>query len=459
VIDIIKGLVIFAAYFGAAPVWGIIISKNRLLEDATFYGFIFLMGLHIDTTVLMLGSIEWYRGVTKGYEFSMIDVAAISLVVCALMDKGRRFHWCPPGTLLWMLYVFICSLSIFTALQMDYVVMNILKFSKAWILVYATMNYLRSEREVRILLDAISVMIIYQCFIVVKMKYIDGFYQVRGLFEHQNPLSMYTYMAVLPLLAACLSNRLSYLRSLVYLAGFGAGAVIILSALSRAALALFAVGAVLVVGCGIVLKPSVKRLGVAGLGALGAAVMLAATLDTIVSRFNDEGNEASGETREVMNLASVAMADDKFLGVGWNNFGKGINHPYPYGDVIDDWNRDRGQKVDEDYAKGVVESIYYLHLGENGYPGLIILLIVMGMQLFRAGWLILWKRKHFAGDLAIGIFSALLVTAAHLQLERVLTQTKNLALWMVMFGLIGALWRSGSWESEELADGKGPDTK
>jgi len=437
--DLIKVGLGAMLYLGIGPVWGFIISLDRRLEVATIFGFIFLLGLHIDTTVLMAGSIEWYRGVTKGYEISLIDTAAISLLTCGLVAKDRKFIWLPAGTLVWAFYVFACSLSLISALNVNYVLMSILKFSKCWILVYAVCNSIRNEKDIQVYLDAIVLMIGYQFLIVLKMKYIDGYYQVRGLFEHQNPLAMFTYMAILPLLSTALSKHVSLTRSIVYLFGFGCGAVIIMAALSRAALALFGVGAVLVVAGGLLLRPSLKRVGVAGLGALGAAFLLFMTADTIISRFGDEGNKASGETREVMNQAAVAMVEDKPFGVGWNNFGKAINPPYPYGDVIDEWNRERGQKVDEDYAKGVVESIYYLHLGENGYIGLAAFLLVIVSQMVRSGWYTLSRRRSLHGDLAMGIFVAILITAVHLQLERVLTQTKNLALWMVMFGFLAAI--------------------
>lgn len=163
------------------------------------------------------------------------------------------------------------------------------------------------------------------------------------------------------------------------------------------------------------------------------------TLDTIISRFNDEGNEASGETRDVMNHAAYAMLMDKPLGVGWNNFGKAIDHPYPYGDVIDEWNRNRGQKVDEDYAKGVVESHYWLLLGETGYQGLITYILFIGVVQFRLLIVMLGNRGRLVGAVASGIFVAFLLTYLHSHLERVLTQTKNLALWMTLIGVVGAL--------------------
>jgi len=175
--------------------------------------------------------------------------------------------------------------------------------------------------------------------------------------------------------------------------------------------------------------------------ALGGTFVLAMSIETIIARFNDQGNEASGETRDVMNLASKAMLDANPLGVGWNNFGKAINHPYPYGDVIDDWNRDRGQAVDYDYAKGVVESHYWLLKGETGWPGYTTyMLFILYINLLTVP-LILLRRGSMEASIAAGILIGFSITYVHSSLERVLTQTKNIALWMTYIGLLSALLR------------------
>jgi hypothetical protein len=272
------------------------------------------------------------------------------------------------------------------------------------------------------------------------MKWIDGIYQVRGLFEHQNPLAMFTYMCVLPLLAVALSPSSNRRQSAIYLFGFSCGAIIVLATLSRAALLFFAVGAIGVIGWGFFDRFTARRV-VATMGmAVAGAIVLSATLPTIIARFNDEGNEASGETREVMNLAAKAMRDDKLFGIGWNNFALAINHPYPYGDVIDDWNRDRGQAVDYDYAKGVVESHYWLLLAENGYPGFFSYLLFIIVVQLQSLWLLLRTRGSLTAACSAGIFIGFFLNYVHSTLERVLTQTKNLGLWVVLIGLLAALW-------------------
>jgi hypothetical protein len=438
-LELIKVIILVSGYFVIGPVGGLILSKDRRMEDFAVVLLMFLFGLHINTTVLMLDSIEWYRGVTKGYEFTMMEVLSISLIFATVFRGKRKFVWLPKGTLLWFLYVGASSLSLFSAMDTNYVLMGILKHAKVWLIVYAIANYVRSRREVHIVLTGISAMLIYQFLIVAKMKWIDGFYQVRGLFEHQNPLAMFTYMAALPILAAAMSPAVSKARGLYYFFAFACSGIIVLASLSRAALAFFAIGAVAVVAAGFYDRISKRRLLTVAAIALGGAFVLFMMADTIIARFNDKGNKTSNETREVMNLASKAMIQDRPLGVGWNNYGKAINHPYPYGNVIDEWNLDRGQKVDFDYSKGVVESHYWLLKGETGWPGYLTFMLFIIVVTVRTIPLILTRRGSLEAAIAAGILIGFTITYMHSSLERALTQTKNLALWMTYIGLLSAL--------------------
>ena len=441
VVDLIKGFVLANGYFIAGPIGGLILSKDRRMEDFAVCVLMFLLGLHIDTTVLMLGSIEWYRGVTKGYEFTMMEILSVSIIFSTIFNSKRKFILLPFGTILWFLYIGASTLSIISALNLNYVFMSILKHAKVWLIVLAIGNYVRTRREVHVVLTGISVMLIYQFFIVAKMKWIDGFYQVRGLFEHQNPLAMFTYMAALPILAVAMSPATSKLRGMLYFFAFACSGIIVLASLSRAALAFFAMGTAAVVAAGFFDRISGKRILIVALMAMGGTFVLAMTIETIISRFNDEGNEASGETRDVMNLASEAMLKANPFGVGWNNFGKAINHPYPYGDVIDQWTIDRGQTVDYEYAKGVVESHYWLLKGETGYLGYFTFMLFITVVTGATIPLILLRRGSLEAAIAVGILIGFGITYVHSSLERVLTQTKNLALWMTYIGLLGALLR------------------
>lgn len=453
-IDFIKLLVVGFGYGVIAPVAGYFVARERYLQDFICIMLMFMLGLHIDTTVLMVDSIEWYRGVTKGYEFSVMEVLAITLIFSCLFDPKRKFVFLPLGTIPWFIYVFFSSLSVFQAIEVSYVFMNILKFAKVWLIVYAIANYVRSRREVQVILIGLSIMLIYEFLVVMKMKFIDGFYQVRGTFEHQNPLAIFTYMAALPILAAAMSDRVKQKLSIFYLFTFACSGIIVYATLSRAALAVMALGIVAVVISGFFDHFSKRKFFVTVCICTGGLFVLLMTVDTIMARFADHGNQASEQTRQVMNLAAKAMMDDKVVGVGWNNFAIAVNYPFPYGEVIDDWNRDRGHKVDDDYAKGVVESHYWLIKSENGILAYYAYMFFILYTLLRGVHIIFLRRGTFAAAIMAGIFIAFSLAYLHSNLERVLTQTKNLMLWMIYLGVIGAIIRIPKEEFEHETEGE-----
>jgi O-antigen ligase len=227
------------------------------------------------------------------------------------------------------------------------------------------------------------------------------------------------------------------------LGAFLTSAAIVQSTLSRGGLAIFAAGTILVILCSLIDKPTKRRLvAVTVMGVIGSLGLVLA-LGTIVARFNDEGNEASSETRHLMNAAAKSMVKAHPLGIGWNNYALTINAPFPYGDVIDDGEREKGHKVDEDYAKGVVESHYYLLLSETGYQGLISYLLFIAVFLYYNFLGALRFRNHLLGCMSLGIFVSCLCNYIQSALERVLTQPRNLMLWMLLLGITARIevWR------------------
>src|SRR4029079_9403642 len=101
-----------------------------------------------------------------------------------------------------------------------------------------------------------------------------------------------------------------------------------------------------------------------------AVVGLAMTMDSIIERFNDPYTYDSKQTRIMLKKASLEMFDDYPIGIGWNNYGITINHPYRYGNHIDDYFRMHGDRLDFESSKGIEESLYNLLLAETGIQGL-----------------------------------------------------------------------------------------
>ena len=444
--DVIKFLILAALYLGAGPAVGFWLANKREAQRWALGLLVFMTSWHINKLTLMLDSVEFYRGHTKGFEGSLLQVMAFALLVARWREKAPDFRWIPGWAWLWLLYCATSTLSVFAAPNATYALMAAWKFTSAVVILAAAWNAVRDDEDLRWLARSIVVTLVVQAVVVLKLRYVDGFYQVRGWFEHQNPLSMWSYMLGLPLLALAMSPVAAQ-ETRWGAAGFTASALVVYCSLSRAALAVFAVGAVAVAGWSLLLdKFTAKRVRVIATMAGLALLALPLVLDTVIARFNDEGNTASSETRDVMNLASKAMLQDSFFGIGWNNFALTINPPFSYGDVIDDWERDRGHKVDSDYAKGVVESHYYLLLSETGWPGFVTYMLFIGaaqLALLR-GW---WRHRGTPrGAFLLGLVVALTLLYAHSNLERVLTQTKNLAAY---FLVLGAALRLGAGAQRE----------
>lgn len=436
--ELIKFVVVAGWYLVLPPVLAMVLKGRRQYQRWAMALLVFMTSWHINKFTLMLDSVETYRGHTKGFEANLMVALALGLVLAGALERARGFRWLPPGLGWWWLYCGVSLVSIVAAPDKVYVLMAAWKFATAGAILAAAYNFLQDEADLRWILRAVAATLIVQVMVVLKMKYVDGFYQVRGWFEHQNPLAMWAYLLGLPLLAGLMA-RVDKIDARWWGGGFLAAAIIVQSALSRAALAMFAAGVLGVVGAGLLDGLTARRIRILVIMGCVGLVGLAATADTIIARFNDHGNQASGETRDVMNLASAAMLRDSPIGIGWNNFALTINHPFPYGDVIDDWERDRGHKVDEDYAKGVVESHYWLLLAETGYGGLVSYLWMIALVQW---WAVrgAWSRRGtlagvFMGAVAIGCG----LTYVHSDLERVLTQTKNLGAWMILVGCVSRL--------------------
>jgi hypothetical protein len=421
-IDLIKLAILAPLFLVAAPTLGLVLKGKVVWQRAAFavMCFMTLNGLFGPADWgLTLGSIETYRGHTKGYHFYFNHALAIALIVAKFMEDPRRFRLLPPG-LGW--YVLYCL-----------VIMAAHKMLFASVIFLATFHVLQTEDDLAFFVRVMVATMSWEMLVVLKSKYLDGIYQVRGTFEHQNPLAMYAVMIGMVFLATALGPVFRGSRAAFW--GFLACGIIVQAALSRAALAMFAAGAISVTGLSLLEKPTARRVGTAAaLGILGF-LGLVLTIDTIVSRFHDKGNTASGELREVMNEASREMVRDYALGIGWNNFALVVNPPFRYAEIYYDWARGRGMRVDESKPNSVVESHYYLLLGENGYPGLISYLILILVGLWRNARAFVHFGHSFVRCLSLGIAAGCGLNYVQSTLERVLVQPRNLMLWLILLAI------------------------
>lgn len=447
-LDIIKAFILLTLFGLLAPFTGFLIRYWQKGQRICL-GLICFM-----TTGGILEANEWgltlapfeYRSHARGYHFYFILFPAIALIFARIFNKrdGEKMKLIPPGFWLFYAFCFSATFSFFVAEYPSYVLMAALKTVELTVVGIAIFVYLRDDRDLKFMLNCLAWTMAWQLFVVLKMKYVNHIYQVYGTFEHQNSLSTFTTMIGLTFLGAALGPKEE--KSNWFLWVYIFCAAIVQSTLSRGSLAMFAIGTVIVCLFSLVDRVTKRRIYVlAGLTAV-AAIGLAFTMDTIIGRFNDYGNEESKRTRDMLQEAAMSMVHDHPLGVGWNNFGRMINHPYHYGDRIDDWQRANGNPVDPAYQKGISESLYHLILAENGYLSLILFLAFAGWMLFFNLRAAMTFRSDFIGAFSIGLFAGCAVIYLQSYLERVLTQPRNMALW---FLLLGAAAKIETWRQKE----------
>ncbi len=426
------------ACFVAAPLLGLVAATSAWVRRLLLLFLLFVPSFWLVNSSVMVVSVEWYRGHTKGFPVGALDVLSIALIVAAIASPKTRFNPAPPGTVPYLLFVALCSISVLAAERPLFTAMAIYKFLAAFLVYVAAYNTVRSRADLRALLAAAALTLAAQCAVVVKMRYLDGTHQAVGTMVHQNSLSMWAYFLGLPLFAAALSRSAKRWESLLYLAGTAAAGLIVVFSLSRGAVAVFGVGAVVILSLSTLRGVTFRRLGIAAACAAAALLVFGKAHDSILSRFEGAtDNDKSGDLRWVLNRMSAEMLDDSAIGVGWNNFNVVNSRPlHRYSRLLEEWDRKRGFYANSAYYEKNpnTESLYWMYLAETGYPGFV------GLILWLAAWFVIalrawWARgDSLAGAFAFGLVCTLPVFYAHHQLERILTQGINLSAFMLFMG-------------------------
>ncbi len=444
-LDLIKIALCLVGYLAFAPVLALALTTYPRLRRWCLGALVLFTALPKGWSTLTIFSQDGYRGHVRGWECSLTDMVALGLIGWALLNGragGRSVVLIL--TALWGGYCLASLPGGLHALDLGYVGMAVFKYTKAVLPLLAVGLALRDREDLRALLAGMTAALLIELTIGLWHRYGQGHWRVMAWFEHPNPLAMWSYLLALPLLGAAMTPgepRRATLAALTAVAG--AGALVIMT-LSRAALAaiVLGVGAVLVLR--LLQRPSRQvAVGMVALALAGAA-MLALSFDSIALRARLAGADTGVEDfREVLSRQSAEMLRDRpWTGIGWNNYGVANSRPLgEYSRVIEDWDQERGHRYDEDTyrANALVESWYWLHLAEGGWPSFVALLVFAAATVVTAAIVAWRRRREVAGGFAAGVMVALCLVYAHGQWERILVQTKPLATWMILVGAVAAL--------------------
>ena len=397
---------------------------------------------------LFLYSIEWYRGHTKGFEFNILHYIGVGLVIGALIRKQKPIFLL-PGVGIYCIHILASSLSIFGAYEPIYALMGTWKFGMVLFVGMGVCLTIQDEKDIRCILMACATALIINVLVCLKFRYVDGLFQVHGWFEHQNPMAMWSYSLGLPLLAVSLSKEISFKDSLFFLMGYGAAGLSIALSASRASTAIIGAGTIILLSASFLRGVTIRRVGVLFLITLAGSAVLYKVMDTIIERFETSESTDENSMRWVMIEQSKFMFNSSpAVGIGWNNFGIANSRPrgVECSKIIENWTAEtKGYTVDPKrfYRNALTESHYWLILAETGYLGFVTFILFLLTTLYWCLRCIWYYRKSTLGFLCLGIGLTLFIMYLHGQLERILTQKKNVCSWMIFLGIMMRieLWR------------------
>ena len=432
----LKYFIFFTVLLVGVPMGYMMALRYQWIEKLVFFLFIFFTCEMVDINFV---SMETYRGTSKGFEFGMVDIAMYILLLLSLKRSPvygiRKF---PPGSVIYLIYFVLSIASIVHADVYIYSAFEVTKMLRMFLYFWIAYQYIQTDDQLETMMYAVAAVIFYIFFSVVKQKYLFGMFQAMGPFPHQNSLTMYISILGALALSRVLNHRDA--NAPLWFMLFGMCAFCVLSTLSRAGLALFAINCITVFSISMFLRDREQQflrrrkwIIVIIMPLVGAAALYKAS-DSIIERFSTAPEE-SGLTRIYLAQAAVKMANENILGVGLNNFGHKINDPYPYGAHIP-------KEISRDSTKrGLVETAYLMIAAEAGWVALgTFVLMLLYFYCVNIGNLFRLK-NHPARYIAVALVGALTQVYLQTSLEWVIKQTNNFYQLMFVFALIAAMKR------------------
>jgi hypothetical protein len=399
-------------------------------------------------------SIAWYRGSTRGFEVSLIDLLAVSVLAASVMVprySGPRWHW-PAGLGILGAYFCYCCFSVLSSEPKIYGAFELSKIARGIIFLLSAASYVRTRRELRWLLLGLLCAVGLEGIEGLRQRIFGGMDRVAGTLDHANSLSMYLCLVGPVLAAAAAADFPRWLRRLSFI-GLGVAALLMMLTLSRAGVPIFGI---------VVLSTAVfcaswrltgRKLLFGGAIALGALALLCASWKPLMSRYGEASlsdeyltDDAGNEGRGVYLRWARMISEDHFFGLGLNNWSYGVSKTYGAREGFDYGDYDKVHSMDEviadpntNYA-APAHCLAALTLGELGIPGLCLFALVW-LRWFQMGTRFLGRRVlDPMRQVGTGIFFGVCGIFLQGLTEWVYRQTPIFVTFHILVGVLASLY-------------------
>lgn len=429
---------------------------SRTVRDVFFF-LIITFALFTERLDVNFFSEAWYRGTTRGLQFSLMHIFAFALLVGCLfgrMEAERRPRWFWPGSLgVMLVYLFYSAVSVITSEPKLFGAFELSKILGSILVFLAAAAYVRTKREWTVLILALGCAVTFEGLWAVKQKFITHLDRVAGTLDHPNSLSMYFCMCAPVLIAVAYAGWSTWLR---WFAGISAAfaAVGLLLTVSRAGIPVFAaVGLATFVLCAswkFSFRMIITR------AAMGAALCLViiALSGQIMQRYgtaslHEEYLDESVDGRGVYLRLAKNIVSDHFFGVGLNNWSYHVSRTYgpQLGYNFEDYDylnavygtTNIGRVYGDAYLAAPAHNLAALTLGELGIPGLLIFLFMWGSWFWMGLPFLFGRRDDPMRTIGVGLFFAVCGAFGQSITEWIFRQPGILMTFHILMGSLAAV--------------------
>jgi hypothetical protein len=390
------GLTVIPAAFFAGMV---VACVSRRIRDLFFVMLVFLSPL-IERLDLNYVSREWYRGTSRGFEITIPDILAISLLVSALFvprKDGPRIFW-PASLGLMLLFFFYACFNVAISDPKLFSLFELFRMFSGVLLVLAVGFYMRSERELRLFILGLALVICFEGLLTLKQRYLEGIHRVPGTVDESNSLSV-LLCTTTPIMVVALTSQLPRMLKLLCACALPLALVAEVMTISRAGVTIISLVLFAATIATIRYRITPRMIGVTLVVVVGVTGLAAKSWKTLSQRFSEStmqqeyGNKKNMGRGYYIRMAK-AIAAERFFGVGLNNWSYWVSNRYgpqhgykfvPYKGT-ERWPSDivpSDSNVDEAQA-APAHNLGALTLGELGIPGLA-LFVILWLRWFQMG--------------------------------------------------------------------------
>jgi hypothetical protein len=282
---------------------------------------------------------------------------------------------------------------------------ELFRMVRGFILVLGVAFYVRSEREVRLLILGLAAVVLYESLLAIKQRYLSGIHRVYSTFDESNSLSVFLCTTT-PMMVAAINSRIPKSLKLLCALAIPPACVAELLTISRAGVIIIGLVLAGTMFATMSYQFTARKLVISLLVVAGATGAMGKAWKTLQSRFQEASlKDEYGHNRKLgrgyyLRVARY-IAQEQLFGVGLNNWSYWVSNRYgprlgyrfvpykgpdhePSDKIPSDSNVDEAQAAP-------AHCLGALTLGELGIPGFV-LFTLLWLRWFQMSSSFLWKR-------------------------------------------------------------------